>query len=581
MNTNASFGDALCQGYERLSAWADLLDRINVFPVADADTGTNLKVSLAPLRLPAPRQDTQIHQLMLAATGNSGNIAAAFLCELIKAEKTADLKTLVKSGSAKARQAVGDPQPGTMLTVLEALDTAIDDGAWTAGTPDCPLLIRRLEKAVADTADILPVLKAAGVIDAGALGMFIFLEAYLGALFAPSQKIRPVTDIFPGKLTIAADWHPDRKVDDVCVNTVIRTAGNTEQVQKELAQYGDSLVIGGGSGYLKVHMHTQNPAHMRERLSALGQMTDWSEESMQVQVQRQPKQGPVHVMTDAAGSFSLQDARDLGVTLLNSYLVVGDRAWPETAYNPGDLYDAMRNGIKVTTAQASLFERRQSYLSATRLFDKILYLSVGSVYTGNFNVASTWQSQQACRDRFVVLDTGAASGRLGVIALATARQAQNCRQPEALVQYARWAISQSQELIFLDQLKFLAAGGRISKTRGFFGDLMHFKPIVSPRPEGAVKVGMVRNRDDQTAFALDQLGRQMDTTARGMILVQYTDNRQWVEQTAAAQIKKRFPEAEILIRPLSLTAGAHMGPGTWAVAFLPSLTPSHANPQEP
>jgi DegV family protein with EDD domain len=581
MNAKASFADALCQGYERLSAWADLLDRINVFPVADADTGTNLKISLAPLRLPAPRRDILIHQLMSAATGNSGNIAAAFLCELIKAEAPVDLKMLVTSGSAKARQAVSDPQPGTILTVMEAFDSAIHDNHWKSGIPDCPLLIRQLEKAVADTADMLPVLKAAGVIDAGALGMFVFLEAYLSALFAPSLEIRPVTDIFPDKLMISADWQPRRGPDDVCVNTMIQTAGDTTQVQKELAAHGDSLVVGAGSGYVKVHMHTQDPAQMRERLSAMGRVAEWSQESISTQVQTKPNRGQVHIMTDAAGSVTSQDARDLGVTLLNSYLVVGGRSWPETAYNPQDLYEAMGSGAKVTTAQASLFERRQSYLSATRLFDKVLYLSVGSVYTGNYHAASTWQTDQGCRDRFVVLDTGAASGRLGVIALATARLAQNGLPAEEVIQHAHWAVSQSREWIFLDQLKYLAAGGRISKTKGFFGDLMGVKPIVSPRPEGAVKVGVARSRDDQMAFALDQLGRRTDDTARAMILVQYADNRQWVEQTAAAEIKERFPGAEVLIRPLSLTSGAHMGPGTWAVAFLPALTPSHSNPREP
>jgi uncharacterized protein len=53
------------------------------------------------------------------------------------------------------------------------------------------------------------------------------------------------------------------------------------------------------------------------------------------------------------------------------------------------------------------------------------------------------------------------------------------------------------------------------------------------------------------------------------VMLQYSDNRDWVEQTAAVRIRALLPAAEILFRPLSLTSGAHMGPGTWAVAFLP------------
>ena len=73
--------NSFATGYACLSAWADLLDRINVFPVADADTGTNLRISLAPLRDPADFRSTIEKRLAFCAAGNSGNIAAAFFQE--------------------------------------------------------------------------------------------------------------------------------------------------------------------------------------------------------------------------------------------------------------------------------------------------------------------------------------------------------------------------------------------------------------------------------------------------------------------------------------------------------------------
>ena len=69
---------AFSAGYERLAAWADLLDQINVYPVADADTGRNLMISLAPLRQMENDHQTTANQLLMAATGNSGNIANCF-----------------------------------------------------------------------------------------------------------------------------------------------------------------------------------------------------------------------------------------------------------------------------------------------------------------------------------------------------------------------------------------------------------------------------------------------------------------------------------------------------------------------
>jgi len=70
-------------------------------------------------------------------------------------------------------------------------------------------------------------------------------------------------------------------------------------------------------------------------------------------------------MTDAAGSIGPEDAGSLGVTVLDSYLVVGDQAWPETLVAPETLYGAMAAGARVSTAQASVFQRHQSYVSAS------------------------------------------------------------------------------------------------------------------------------------------------------------------------------------------------------------------------
>jgi DegV family protein with EDD domain len=286
-------------------------------------------------------------------------------------------------------------------------------------------------------------------------------------------------------------------------------------------------------------------------------------------------------MTDAAGSFTVEDAKSLGVTLLNSYLIVDEQSFAETLYQPERLYLAMTQGSRISTAQASTFERHQSYLSATRLYDKVLYLCVGSVYTGNHEVAAAWRKQQAQQDRFDIIDTGAASGRLGIIALAVARLARKNANPQTVLEFAHTVVAQSQEFVFLDQLKYLAAGGRISKTKGFFGDLLHMKPIVSPLAEGATKVGVVRNREDQLNFAIERLDRNLRSAAFPMIMVQYSDNRPWVETTAAAAIRARYPSAEILVRPLSLTSGAHMGPGTWAMAFLPTPEPGQSDTPNP
>jgi DegV family protein with EDD domain len=232
----------------------------------------------------------------------------------------------------------------------------------------------------------------------------------------------------------------------------------------------------------------------------------------------------------------------------------------------------MRDGIKASTAQASQFERHQSYLSAISRFKKVLYLCVGSVYTANFESALAWKAEHDPGDRLAVIDTGLASGRLGIVAEATARFSIGVDDVRAVIDFARSAMARSRELVFLDQLKYLAAGGRISKTKGFFGDLFHKKPIISPTAHGAARVGVVSNRHEQLAFGLDRLRQHFSKTDAPDVLLQYSDNHAWVRETAADRIHAVLPHADITIRPLSLTSGAHMGPGTWAMAYLPELS---------
>jgi len=233
------------------------------------------------------------------------------------------------------------------------------------------------------------------------------------------------------------------------------------------------------------------------------------------------------------------------------------------------LYAAMSRGAKVTTAQASIFERHQHYDYLTRRYANLVYLCVGSVYTGNFEIADQWAGQKRESGRMAVVDTGAASGRLGLIARRVVQFAGAEDDPDRVVQHAEAVSRQCDELVFLDQLKFLAAGGRISKSSGFFGDLLNIKPIIHPGAQGAQKVGVVKSRNAQVEFLLNHLGKRLNSESPVVILLQYTDNQERVQSQIQPRIQALLPLARISVQPMSLTSGVHMGPGTWAAAFLP------------
>jgi uncharacterized protein len=557
-------------GLERLAARADLLDSINVFPVADGDTGRNLSVSLAPLRGAGQPKEKIIHQLLLSARGNSGNIASQFFSAFCTAENVSQLSELAKEGTKKAWQAVSNPRTGTMLSVFDALANIlpqeINPDKQTADT-----IIGSLQKAVHGTYEQLPRLQEAGVVDAGALGICIFFEGFFYMLAGISDDCRPVTETFKDRLKISSSFQ-EMAESGYCVDFVVKAPRYSPEEIKIITSTQEDVIIIPEGDFYKIHLHTRNKEKVRDQISGLGNVINWEDDNLAYQIEefkQSNTEQPLHIITDAAGSVTIKDAKIYGFTLLNSYLTIGDQCLPETYFHPEELYRAMKKEIKVSTSQASTYERNQFYESALERFEKVLYLCVGSVYTGNYPAAMKWMKEHNKQEDFMIMDTGAASGRLGVIALATARYLAKTNDMKNTVVFARNAIKNCEEYIFLDKLQYLAAGGRLSKTSAFLGEMLNMKPIVTPLPDGVKKVGTAKNQEDQIKFALTKLDKSIKDDSYALIMLEYSDNKIWVEKTIKKAIAEIYPEAEIILQPLSLTSGAHMGPGTWGVAFLP------------
>ena len=565
------FQKAHIAGVERIAAWSDVLDVINVFPVADGDTGRNLITSLTPLRYLEKNLEDTIHKLLLSARGNSGNIAVQFFSGFLTADSYANLARAAKSGRDQAWQAVSKPMPGTMLTVLDTLVDFLEHSDFKNNTECVDKIIDRLEASVKSTPELLPKLKQAGVVDSGALGMYIFLEGFFKSLIGQHNSFRPISAIFQGLLEISPSYQVKME-EGYCVDTVIHFDENAKENVNRLSQYGESLVVIPHKDYLKVHLHTSDSREAKARFESLGEVVNWTDDNIGSQIRdftRLHRRGAVHIMTDAAGSVTRDDSRELGLTLLDSYIVAGEKSLPETLFSPEELYKTMRRGVRVSTSQASVFERHQYYQRVLAQYSKVLYLCVGSVFTGNYDVAVDWKAQNDPDDRLTVIDSGAASGRLGAIVIATARYAAQTKDPDAIINFARRAVEKCEEYVFLDKLKYLAAGGRLAKPSAFFGDMFRVKPIISPTAEGAKKVGAVKNRKAQLNFALDRLAAAFDKESSPFIMLEHSDNRNWVNDTVKKEIQGLYPSADIILQPLSLTSGVHMGPGTWAVAFLP------------
>lgn len=450
----SDFHKALTLGVERLAAWSDVLDDINVFPVADGDTGRNLTISLTPLRYLEKDPEKTIHNLLLSARGNSGNIATRFFAGFLKADSYEQLPHAAKTGRDLAGQAVYNPLPGTMLTVFDALVDFFEKNPFEKSHECVSKIIDHLETSVRSTPELLPKLKHAGVVDSGALGMFIFLEGFFNSLIGRTDAFRLITTSFQGLLEVSPSFQ-EEKAEGYCVDTVLHFDADAEKKIDRLSEYGDSVVVIPHQDYLKVHLHTADTQTAKNRIESLGEVVQWSDDNIGIQIKgfkRQPMRGAIHIMTDAAGSVTRQDSRELGITLLDSYILAGDKSMPETHFPSSELYTFMRAGVKVSTSQASIFERHQYYHRVVQQYPRVLYLCVGSVFTGNYDAVMEWKQKYDNEERLTVIDTAAASGRLGTLVLATARYSAKTDDPDAVIEFAKRANHNARNMFFWTSL---------------------------------------------------------------------------------------------------------------------------------
>ena len=277
--TGALFKQMILHGAAAITAQKQAINDLNVFPVPDGDTGTNMSMTIATaaeaLRKAAPASVGQASSvtasaLLQGARGNSGVILSLLfrgLSKALKGMETADAAALaaaMQEGVAAAYKAVMKPAEGTVLTVSRlAAKRAVEAAADGAGVE--AMLAAAIEEgydALAKTTDMNPVLKKAGVVDAGGKGYLLILEGLLAEL--RGEPIPEGTEA-SAELREKADFNAMAQeeitftFDTVYVVRKLREDVNLMPLRAYLSSIGDSLVIGEDDETFKVHVHTDIP----------------------------------------------------------------------------------------------------------------------------------------------------------------------------------------------------------------------------------------------------------------------------------------------------------------------------------
>ena len=236
------------------------IDDLNVYPVPDGDTGTNLTLTVRAvaeaLEQKGPDDRAGLAQevsraALLGARGNSGVILSQIVrgaCDALT--ESDDLARVFRSASDAAYRAVKQPVEGTMLTAIRALADAAEEGR------DLPGIVARGDETVVQTRELLPILREAGVVDAGAAGL---VEIVRGLCAALTGEELPAPASASGELGLAA-VHQELSRYRYCTVFVVEGEDlDAASLEAELERLGDSLLVVGDRRALKVHVHTDDP----------------------------------------------------------------------------------------------------------------------------------------------------------------------------------------------------------------------------------------------------------------------------------------------------------------------------------
>ncbi|HDS1898121.1 TPA: fatty acid kinase catalytic subunit FakA [Staphylococcus aureus] len=303
------FADMIIQGAQNLSNNADLVDSLNVYPVPDGDTGTNMNLTMTSGREEVENNlsknigelgKTFSKGLLMGARGNSGVILSQLFrgfCKNIESESEINSKLLAESfqaGVETAYKAVMKPVEGTILTVAkDAAQAAVEKAN---NTEDCielmEYIIVKANESLENTPNLLAVLKEVGVVDSGGKGLLCVYEGFLKALKGEKVEAKVAKIDKDEFVHDEHDFHGVINTEDIiygyCTEMMVRFGKNKkafdeQEFRQDMSQFGDSLLVINDEEIVKVHVHTEHPGKVFNYGQQYGELIKLKVENMREQ----------------------------------------------------------------------------------------------------------------------------------------------------------------------------------------------------------------------------------------------------------------------------------------------------------
>ena len=591
---------AACRSGRRCKAE---LNRINVFPVADGDTGTNLSLTLEAVAGElAGSRERRVDQVaaaaarsaLLGARGNCGMMLSQFLLGFsggLKGRARASLAEFASALTEGARSldaAVENPVEGTILTVVrESASKAVYQGGveGTGDFADAMVAVRSTARAsLARTPDLLPVLAEAGVVDAGAQGFVEMVEGVVRLIEEGDDGVEVVDgertqeEVHPEWSPIGAAEHPftygSRRY---CTEILVEGPDlpGEEVVRAALAEGSEELLVIRSEEILKIHLHTDHPRDAIDYCAGVGTVVAHKAEDMLAQFEAardargKAVRRPVGIMVDSASDLPDAVARAHGIHMVPLLLIDGDRTLRDRIDITAEQFHAQleSGGPLPTTSQPPPGDFIASYEQASTESEVVVAILVAASLSGVFGSAENANRLVPHLDVRLV-DSRAASILIGLLALRAAELAEGGMSPDEIIAEVVRIRGQSGILFTVRNLDRLIASGRVSQFAGWLGGVLDLKPVLGLAGDGKVKAyGKARGAARAKKMILDTVEAAIPPKAKKVRFGVIHAAAPEMAAQLRGELAARWEGAEILVAPITPVIATHLGPGAWGIAY--------------
>lgn len=582
---------ALQAGILRVLSRQEYLNKINVFPVPDGDTGTNLALTvnavLATLRkwpdAHAGKTLTRVADAALdGARGNSGAILAQFFLGLgdrvghLNAIAPADFVAGVGGGADYARESLSEPREGTILSVLTAFAHAVQR-ARKEGPGDMLSILQQgvaaAHAALEQTKFQLEVLRKANVVDAGAQGFVELIQGVTDYL-ASGDETEPAAgaalDVANASDEMTAGSGDEDLAFRYCTECVVSgDRVDLRHLRERLSSMGGSLVVAGLQHKARVHIHVNDPAEVFRVAAEFGAVSGQKADDMQRQQHSAHSlDRRVAIATDSAADIPEDDLDRLDIHMVPVRVHFGERSFlDKVGISSQEFFDEIaRGGPPPKTSQPPPGDFRRQFEFLGSHHTAVVSINLTSKASGTCAAAQTAAIRSATHGKVTVIDSGNVSAGQGLVTMFAAECAAAGYDADRILAATRAILPKTRAFGVPGSLEYAVRGGRVPRWVKNVADALRVMPVLHNAPDGRVTAGgvLLGRRDLKSKFAR-WVRRRMRSDANYRLIVGHANCE---------------ADGEWLLRELSLpnvsyaklvaigsALGAHGGPGMLVVGL--------------